>query len=136
MQRSRRSFLKQAAGIASMLLGGTGCAAGAVGIATLVGVVMPAAPPSTPLNSGPVWQPSPTIEFVEGVPTTIPVRHFVVNPDNDSLVIALKSGVLSPGITWNPRNSTIAYDGRPLGAKADAPVVVSGISFTADDGKN
>jgi hypothetical protein len=63
------------------------------------------------------------------------VRQFVQDPNNDPLVITLKLGTLIPGLTWNPNNSTIAYDGRPLGAKAEAPVVVSGIVFTADDRK-
>jgi hypothetical protein len=93
------------------------------------------APTATPQNSGPIWQPAPTIEFVEGVPATISVREFVRDPDSDPLVIALASGVLIPGLTWNPSTSTIAYDGRPLGAKEEAPVVVSGVVFTADDGK-
>lgn len=97
------------------------------------------APPSSsaPLqnaqNSGPVWQASPTIEFVEGVPAVVSVRDFVRDPDSDPLVITLQSGTLVPGLTWNPANATISYDGRPLGAKDTAPVIVSGIVFSADD---
>lgn len=93
----------------------------------------PAAPSPAPLNSGPVWQPSPVIEFVEGVPATVSVRDFVQDPDRDPLVITLRSGRLLPGITWNPNTFVITYDGRPLGAKPAAPVVVTGITFSADD---
>jgi hypothetical protein len=93
----------------------------------------PAGPSAAPLDSAPMWQPAPTIEFVEGVPAVVSVRAFVRDPDSDPLVITLKSGALIPGITWNPTDYTIAYDGRPLGATDSAPVVVSGISFEADD---
>jgi hypothetical protein len=93
------------------------------------------APTATPQNSGPVWQPSPMVEFVEGVPATISVREFVRDPESDPLVIALASGALIPGLTWNASTSTIAYDGRPLGAKEETPVIVTGVVFTADDGK-
>jgi hypothetical protein len=41
-----------------------------------------------------------------------------------------------PGITWNPTTAVIEYDGRPLGAKPGAPVVVTGITFSADDRRN
>jgi hypothetical protein len=82
-----------------------------------------------------VWQASPTIEFVEGIPATVSVSQFVQDPDQDPLVIQLRTGALIPGITWNPSNATIAYDGRPLGAKPQDPVVLSGITFSADDGK-
>jgi hypothetical protein len=95
----------------------------------------PSQPSTTPMNSGPVWQSAPTIEFVEGVPAVVSVREFVRDPDSDPLVIALKSGALIPGIVWDPTKATISYDGRPLGAQPDTPVVVTGITFTADDGK-
>jgi hypothetical protein len=95
----------------------------------------PAEPVAEPLDGSPVWQPSPTIEFVEGVPAVVSVRQFVQAPDSDPLVIALQSGTLIPGLTWNPTAYTIAYDGRPLGAKPDAPVIVTGLTFTADDGR-
>jgi len=89
-----------------------------------------------PANAGPVWQPSPTIDFVEGVPATVSIRAFVTDPDSDPFVINLNSGTLPPGITWNPNTATLAYDGRPLGARADAPVQVSGVTFVADDQRN
>jgi hypothetical protein len=160
MRTSRRYFLKQLAGAVSVLLGGTqllGCLGEdsqqlpTAAPATQSSAAMPAtpapeptpaeptqaapSPTATPANSGPVWQPAPTIEFVEGAPAMVSVRQFVQDPNNDPLVIALKSGALIPGITWNPTNSTIAYDGRPLGAKNETPVVVSGVTFSADDGK-
>jgi len=157
MPNSRRYFLKQLAGVASVLVGGTqlvGCLgdsdpppSAAIDPATqsssptataptTASMPAPSATSQAAVNSGPVWQPSPTIEFVEGVPATVSVRDFVQDPDQEPLVIALKSGALLPGITWNPNNAMIAYDGRPLGAKDDAPVVVTGITFSADDGKN
>jgi len=157
MPNSRRYFLKQLAGVASVLVGGTqlvGCLgdsdpppSAAIDPATqsssptataptTASMPAPSATSQAAVNSGPVWQPSPTIEFVEGVPATVSVRDFVQDPDQEPLVIALKSGALLPGMTWNPNNAMIAYDGRPLGAKDDAPVVVTGITFSADDGKN
>lgn len=93
----------------------------------------PSAPTQTTQNSGPVWQTSPTIEFVEGVPAVVSVRDFVRDPDSDPLVITLQAGALIPGLTWNPNNATINYDGRPLGARDTAPVLVGGIVFSADD---
>ena len=64
-----------------------------------------------PLNTGPVWEPSPTIEFVEGVPATVSVRNFVQDPDRDPVVITMKSGRLcpeSPGIRVTPRSPMTA----------------------------
>ena len=154
MLDSRRSFLKQLGGVVSALVGGTGLS-GCLGeddaqssSATtrtqsaaqsapipLTSPPPPDAPPAVPADNSPVWQPSPSIEFVEGVPGTVSVRDFVSDPDSDPLVITLNSGTLLPGLTWNPTNYTIAYDGRPLGAKDDAPIVVTGLTFTADDGR-
>ena len=59
---------------------------------------------------------------------------FVRDPDSDPLVITLKSGALSAGLTWNPMNYTITYDGLPVGAKADAPMFTT-VIFSADDGR-
>lgn len=95
----------------------------------------PHSPTQARQNGGPVWQPSPTIEFVEGVPAVVSVRDFVRDPDSDPLVITLQAGTLIPGLTWNPNHATIAYDGRPLGATDTAPVFVAGIVFSADDGR-
>jgi hypothetical protein len=147
--------MKQLAGVGSLLLGGThvsGCLfesdtasqpgatpAAQSGSTTSTAPATqppPAMPGPAPANSGPVWKSSPTIEFVEGVPAVISVRDFVEDPDRDPLVITMKSGALLPGITWNPSNATIGYDGRPLGAKPGAPVVVTGVTFSADDRKN
>lgn len=151
METSRRGFLRQIAGAVSVMLGGTQLA-GCLGKDNSDGLTSrqaattaasappltsaPTAPTQQPLNGGPVWQPAPTIEFVEGVPSVVSVRQFVQGSDQDPLVIQLKSGTLIPGITWNPNDATIAYDGRPLGAKPNQPVLVSGITFSADDGKN
>jgi len=164
MLDSRRSFLKQLGGVVSALVGGTGLsgclgeddaqpssattrtqsAAQSAPIALtsppppdipLTSPPPPDAPPAVAPDNSPVWQPSPSIEFVEGVPGTVSVRDFVSDPDSDPLVITLNSGTLLPGLTWNPTNYTIAYDGRPLGAKDDAPIVVTGLTFTADDGR-
>ncbi len=152
MRTSRRSFLKQFAAALSGLLGVTqlsGClsesdppqSATSEQPTQSTSATAPATqpPPATstsePLNTGPVWQPSPTIEFVEGVPAMVSVRNFVQDPDRDPVVITMKSGRLLPGITWNPSNATIAYDGRPLGAKPGKPVVVPGVTFSADDRK-
>lgn len=162
MQSSRRVFLRHIAGLLSVVIGGAplvGCLGETwSGVSTSQQPVppeatssgfssdtaassgqpapsAPSAPNQQPLNASPVWQPSPTIEFVEGVPSVVSVRQFVQDPNQDPLVIQLKSGSLIPGITWNPSDATIAYDGRPLGAKPDQAVVVSGLTFSADDNK-
>ena len=148
MEIARRSFLGQLASAAWVLLGGTqltGClgdsdsqsSAAAPGPVPQTGFATPTTSPSPPqpLNSGPVWQSSPTIEFIEGIPSSISVRQFVQDPDQDPLVITLTSGKLLPGITWNPNTAVLAYDGRPLGAKPNEPVVLTGLTFTADDRK-
>jgi hypothetical protein len=150
---ARRSFLKRLAGAAAALLGGTqllGCLAddsqqpatpnpttqpASPTPSAPTTQPTPAAPSQTTLNSAPVWQSSPTIEFVEGVAAAISVRQFVRDPDRDTFAITLKSGKLLPGITWNPNTAVLAYDGRPLGAKPGAPVVLTGITFAADDRK-
>jgi hypothetical protein len=159
MQHSRRAFLQRLATVASVLAGGTalsGCLGGGSGsdsggtstAATPTSTSAPAtastaattstpstATPAPAQNVGPVWQPSPTIEFVEGVPSQVSVRQFVQDPNNDPLLISMQSGSLPPGIMWNPNTATIEYDGRPLGATASAPAVVSGVVFVADDGR-
>lgn len=156
MLASRRCFLKHFVSVIPMALGGThlagclgesnsesspmpgpGTQSGSTPTAPTAATTQPtpSTPSQTSANSGPVWQSSPTIEFVEGVPAVVSVRDFVEDPDKDPVVIALKSGALLPGITWNPSNATIAYDGRPLGAKPNAAVVVTGITFSADDQK-
>lgn len=96
---------------------------------------VPAAPVPQVQNTGPVWDAAPTIQLVEGVPAVISVRQFVRDPELDPLVIQLRSGTLLPGIVWNPTDGTIVYDGRPLGARPEQPVVVSGVTFSADDGR-
>lgn len=155
MRITRRAFLKRLASVASGLGGGTvlaGClgesgsaasdspaatAAPTVQSNTTAGAApaMQAAPTVQAQNAGPVWQPAPTIEFVDGVPSKVSVKQFVQDANNDPLIISLQSGALIPGITWNPNTAMIEYDGRPLGAKPDAPTVVTGITFVADDGK-
>ena len=158
MLDSRRSFLKHAAGVMSALMGGAGLS-GCLGednssqassattrtaqsssrprplSADPTILAPPAGPPAAPPDSAPVWRAETTIEFVEGVPAAVDLRGFVQDPDSDPLVITLKSGALVPGLTWNPTDYTIAYDGRPLGAKDDAPIVVTGLTFNADDGR-
>ena len=154
MHPSRRSFLKQFAAVSSALLSGclgeaypsqstitlgaqssaalpptSGAGAAAAPVAEAVPVAT-----SSSVNTGPVWQAAPTIEFVEGVPAAVSVRDFVRDPDNNPLVIALASGTLMPGLTWNSTNATIAYDGRAFGAEPDRVIVVTGITFVADDG--
>lgn len=164
MESSRRHFLKQLASVVSVLVGGTQLA-GCLGESgsqqeslaqpevqanpapTNTASAMPVtqaaadgsskdAPVQTSANASPVWQSSPSIDFVEGVPATVSIRAFVTDPDSDPLVISLNSGALPPGMTWNPNTATLAYDGRPLGARENAPVQVSGLTFVADDQRN
>ena len=147
MRVTRRAFLKQLA-LAGSLLGagalsgclwddrGGGGSAGSTAPPATTGASSSAPAPSAQAqNASPVWQPDPTIEFVEGVPSKISVKQFVQDANNDPLIVSMQSGSLPPGIVWNPNTAMIEYDGRPLGAKADAPLVVSGPVFAADDGK-
>jgi hypothetical protein len=157
MSLSRRSFLKHAVNVFAMTLGVTqlaGCLGGGgsgsdsassspaaaaasspvqsdLGTAPATNVA--AGPTQTPMNSAPVWNPSPTIEFVEGVPAVVSIAQFVQDPDSDAFAIQLRSGAMPPGIMWNPSTASVEYDGRPLGAKPDAPVVLTGVTFSADD---
>src|SRR5262252_689202 len=139
MRTPRRSFLKQVAGVASVALGGTqlsGCLGGASKqetTAALPNQSGAAGSDSAATTIAPAAQSAPTIAFVEGVPKVVSVGDFVKDPESDPLTIALRSGTFLPGITWNPTNATIGYDGRPLGAKPGAPVVVTNITFSADD---
>lgn len=153
MQASRRSFLAKLGGAVSVVIGGTqltGCLTdndsepsatsasttqSAAASSTSVTSSAPAMPTQASANAGPVWESSPTIEFVEGVPSMVSVRQFVRDADQDALTIKQESGALLPGITWDPSRAILAYDGRPLGAKPDMPVVVTGLTFSADDGK-
>jgi len=100
-----------------------------------LGEAPPDAPSAAPSNGAPIWESATTIVFVEGVSAVISVRDYVRDPDSDPLVITLQSGELVPGLTWNPTDYTIAYDGRPMGARDDAPVEVTGVVFNADNGK-
>jgi hypothetical protein len=152
MPISRRSFLARIVASASALVGGApllGCLGesdsdqsatasttqSAAAPAAPTAPSAPATPTQTPANSGPVWESSPTIEFVEGVPSMVSVRQFVSDADRDALTIKQESGRLLPGITWDPSRAILSYDGRPLGAKPGAPVVITGLTFSADDGK-
>jgi hypothetical protein len=160
MQKPRRYFLKQFAGFVSLLLGGTQIT-GCLGESDTQGPVTsqpsvqsgsaetssqatqavsfgsePVVPSQGPANAGPVWQASPTIDFVEGVPAVVSIRNFVNDSDGGTLVVTLNSGTLLPGITWNPNDATLSYDGRPLGATPQAPVVLTGVTFAADDQNN
>lgn len=85
-------------------------------------------------NTPPVWQANPAIQFVEGVPAVIPIRQFVVDRELDAVVIQLRAGALPPGMTWNPIDATVTYDGRPFGASAGEPLIVGSVTFSADDG--
>ena len=153
MPIARRAFLKQFALAGSLV--GAGALSGCLGDSGGGGGSNSSAPAATTTaessstgaaasapavsvqaqSTGPVWQPDPTIEFVEGVPSKVSVKQFVQDPNNDPLVVSMQSGTLPPGIMWSPNTAMIEYDGRPLGANADVPTVVSGIVFVADDGK-
>ena len=156
MRIARRSFLRVLAGVASVVFGGSqlaGClgydssgkqssSRRARALPTRRRRSPPRArrqitrrPEARP-SSAPVWDTSTTIDFVEGVPAVISVREFVRDPAQDPVVITLKSGKLIPGITWNPNNASLSYDGRPLGAKPGAPMILTDFSFTADDLKH
>lgn len=149
MRNARRSFLQALAGIASVVFGGSQLA-GCLGYdsdghqssspgpsdssTTVAATSAPPGPEARP-SSAPVWDTSTTIDFVEGVPAVISMREFVREPAQDPVAITLNSGKLVPGITWNPNNATLSYDGRPLGAKPGAPMVLTDFTFTADDRK-
>jgi len=153
MRHSRRCFLKRLTGVISMLMGATqlvGCLGESdsqppatsqpptepAPAAAMPPAAQPTPPPqASSSSSGPVWVSEPTIELVEGVPSAVAVSQFV-SSDSPRLVITLQSGTLLPGITWNPSNATLAYDGRPLGAKPYTPIVLTGLVFSADDRKN
>lgn len=89
--------------------------------------------PPPPLNRPPVWQAVPTIMFTQGAASSVPVGQYASDPDGDPLTFTIASGTLPAGIIFDGPTSRFFYDGRDLGARAGAPIVISGITVAADD---
>lgn len=68
----------------------------------------------TPGEAGaPVWQPVPTLFFVEGVAGSISIAAFVSDPDGDPLTITKNDMALPPGVTYDEAGQRFVYDGTP-----------------------
>jgi hypothetical protein len=81
------------------------------------------------VNRPPVWQTVPTINFTQGFASSISVSDFVADPDGDALTIAMNSGTLPAGVTYDAASQRFFYDG--VGGVGST----SGNILTADDGK-
>lgn len=83
----------------------------------------------------PVWITLPAVlPFIQGQPDSISLSpQYVSDPDSDPLTFTLESGSLPDGVTFNPVDCTIVYDGSDVGAEIGAPIEASGIAFGADD---
>ncbi|HMH16563.1 MAG TPA: hypothetical protein VK572_00295 [Burkholderiales bacterium] len=132
----RRAFLKAlttttAAAWAVGACGGAVSGLGGTTTSTAPGgpVTPPGSTPTPPGNASPVWQTVPTISFTQGFPASISIANFVTDANGDALAIALNSGTLPPGVTFNTSTKSFVYDG-------NSPVAsTSGIVLLANDGR-
>lgn len=80
-------------------------------------------------NGPPVWTTVPPIVFVQGVPSSISIAAFVIDPEGDELTITLNDVALPAGVTFDAGMKALVYDGT-------GPVAMtSGHVLTADDGR-
>lgn len=91
-----------------------GTAAGSSGPSALV-------PASTP----PVWTTVPTLTFTQGVASTISISKYVKSSSGGPLAIALNSIALPPGVTYNARTLSFAYDGIGAVGSTDGHVLTA-----------
>lgn len=80
-----------------------------------------------PASTPPVWTVVPALVFTQGVKSTISISKYVRSASGGPLAIALNGIALPPGVTYNARTLTFAYDG--IGAVGST----SGHVLTASD---
>lgn len=80
-------------------------------------------------NLPPVWLPITTIAFTQGVASSVSIASYVSDPNGNALTIAMTSGALPAGVTFDAANKRFVYDGTLL------PGSTSGIVLTANDGQ-
>jgi len=80
-------------------------------------------------NLPPVWQPVATIQFTQGVASSISIAAYVSDPNGDALTITKNAVALPAGVIFDAAGKRFVYDG------AGALGSTSGHVLTADDGK-
>ncbi len=80
-------------------------------------------------NQAPVWTTVPTIQFVQGIASSVSIAEYVSDADGDALTISLNSVPLPAGVTYDQPGKRFVYDG--VGAVS----TTSGHVLTADDGQ-
>ena len=89
--------------------------------------VGPGANPAS--NLPPVWQTVPTVSFTQGVASSVSIAAYASDPNGDALTMAMTSGALPLGVTFDASNKRFVYDGtHPVGS-------TNGVVLTASDGK-
>jgi hypothetical protein len=80
-------------------------------------------------NLPPVWQTVATIQFTQGVASSVSIAAYVSDPNGDALTITKNTAALPAGVTYDAAGKRFAYDG--VGALGST----SGHVLTANDGK-
>jgi len=88
----------------------------------------PVTPPPVTPTPVPVWSMIPTLSFVQGVKSSIPIAQYVSITGAALLGISLNNATLPAGVTFNAVAQAFDYDG--FGAAATA----SGFILTATGG--
>jgi hypothetical protein len=117
----RRAFLKALTTMTAALAVG-GCGGG--------GPTVPGSTSSSPAaNRPPVWQTVPTVQFTQGVASSVSIAAYASDPDGDALTITRNAVALPAGVTYDAAGKRFVYDG--VGAVGST----SGVVLTADDGR-
>jgi hypothetical protein len=85
--------------------------------------------PGSGTNLPPVWQTVPTVQFTQGVASSVSIAAYASDPDGDALTITKNAAALPAGVTYDAAGKRFVYDG--IGAVAST----SGHVLTADDGQ-
>jgi hypothetical protein len=80
-------------------------------------------------NLPPVWQMVATIQFTQGVASSVSIAAYVSDPNGDALTITKNTAALPAGVTYDAAGKRFAYDG--VGAVGST----GGHVLTANDGK-
>jgi len=118
----RRAFLRAVTTTTAALAVGA-CGGAAVDSTSATSGANPAS------NLPPVWQTVATIQFTQGVASSISIAAYASDPNGDALTITRNAVALPAGVTYDAAGKRFVYDG--VGALGST----SGHVLTADDGK-
>jgi len=134
VRERRRSFIKLVTASASAVVlqacgGGSGsssAAAGGSATAPITPPTTPITPPTTPTTPNPpTWSAIPTLTFVQGIASSIPIGQYLSSADARALAIGLTAGQLPAGVTFNAATKAFDYDGSGAVATADGLVLTA-----------